>query len=95
MPRIKFALARGEASSVGRKRKMGHIRTCGDCERHSPQRLHGAVASATRCGSQLTCSSTRSRSGRLFRLLGRQVAFKLRLAAAAAADCASSGPDRR
>ena len=45
----------------GQETEDGAPRPCGDCQRHSPQRLQGAVASATRCGFQLTCSSTRSR----------------------------------
>ena len=39
MPRIRLALARGEASSEGSTRKTGHIRTSLACERHWPQPL--------------------------------------------------------
>ena len=50
MPRIKLALARGEASSAGAVRKIGHIRTCGDCVRQSPQPVHCLHVSATSDG---------------------------------------------
>ena len=56
MPRIRFALARGEASSRGEMRKIGHIRTSGDCERHAPQPLQSRAASIISSACQVSCS---------------------------------------
>ena len=54
--RIRLALARGEASSDGAKRKMGHMRASGDCVRQRPQPLHemamaGSLPPHAKCNS--------------------------------------------
>ena len=40
--RIRLALARGDASSDGANRKIGHMRASGDCVRQRPQPLQSA-----------------------------------------------------
>ena len=75
---------RPRRSLFGRaKRKIGHMRSRGACVRHSPQRLQAATASATRDGSQFSCSSTRLRS------LGGASSVASAGAATAAPDAAS------
>src|SRR5262245_33409757 len=58
MARTRLALARGDASSDGASRKIGHIRASGDCVRQRPHPLHALdVASSepfqTNCSSKL------------------------------------------
>src|SRR5436305_8034494 len=53
---MRLAFARGEASSEGARRKIGHIRASGDCVRQRPQPLQppavcDMVPSQTRCNS--------------------------------------------
>ncbi len=54
--RIRLALARGELSSAGPSRKIGHIRTSDNCERQAPQPLQSRASSATSACVQRSCS---------------------------------------
>src|SRR3954452_14170235 len=55
MPRSKLALARGELSSAGALRKIGHIRTSESCERQAPQPLQSRALAVISSSVQPSC----------------------------------------
>ena len=56
MPRIKLALERGELSSAGARRKIGHIRSFFNCERQAPQPLQSRAVAEISASVQWSCS---------------------------------------